>query len=436
MSALTADRSPGRQARPGPADRVPAFLPALHRLAARLRPPAAVRISPRPRSPRAGAAADHLRSPPRHSLPGHRHRDEDREWPAGDQHPHHLARTHPVARGRSPSTPRSTRNGASARSTRSSSTTPTSPARPASPSPRICPASTSKSPTSICRAPSCASASPIRAASAPIRGSAPAAGRLRLQPGGGGGSPGFFARSDARSLLASPLVVEFAYDLRGNRSLGLAPDAGDTRMAAQIVLAASELPGQLPARAEGWSTHRASTRSTGSATSRSAASWSPPATSAPPPPRRRRRPTVHRALQHEPGRGPQCPAAAERRPPASPRSAWSSRSTSIRGSTSSAKYGFLFIGFTFLAFLLFDVIGGVRVSAVEYLLVGAGLVLFFVMLLAFAEVIGFAFAYILASAAIAGLNTAYSAAVLKSWRRDRLHRRPPRRPLRGALRPA
>ena len=82
-----------------------------------------------------------------------------------------------------------------------------------------------------------------------------------------------------------------------------------------------------------------------------------------------------------------------------------------------AKYGFLFIGFTFLAFLMFDVIGGVRVSAVEYLLVGAALVLFFVLLLAFAEVIGFTPAYVVASAAIAGLNTAYSAAVLKSWRR-------------------
>jgi inner membrane protein len=81
------------------------------------------------------------------------------------------------------------------------------------------------------------------------------------------------------------------------------------------------------------------------------------------------------------------------------------------------KYGFLFIGFTFVVLLMFDVIGGVRVSAVEYLLMGAALVLFFVMLLAFAEVIGFTPAYILASAAIAGLNTAYSAAVLKSWRR-------------------
>lgn len=85
----------------------------------------------------------------------------------------------------------------------------------------------------------------------------------------------------------------------------------------------------------------------------------------------------------------------------------------------SVKYGFLFIGFTFLAFLLFDVVGGARVAAAEYLLTGAGLVLFFVMLLAFAEVIGFTAAYLLASAAIIGLVTAYSAAVLKSWRRAR-----------------
>lgn len=85
----------------------------------------------------------------------------------------------------------------------------------------------------------------------------------------------------------------------------------------------------------------------------------------------------------------------------------------------SVKYGFLFIGFTFLAFLLFDVVGGARVAAAEYLLTGAGLVLFFVMLLAFAEVIGFTAAYLLASAAIIGLLTAYSAAVLGSWKRAR-----------------
>jgi len=85
----------------------------------------------------------------------------------------------------------------------------------------------------------------------------------------------------------------------------------------------------------------------------------------------------------------------------------------------SVKYGFLFIGFTFLAFFLFDIVGGARVAVAEYLLTGAGLVLFFVLLLAFAEVIGFTAAYLLASAAIIGLLTAYSAAVLRSWKRAR-----------------
>jgi inner membrane protein len=85
----------------------------------------------------------------------------------------------------------------------------------------------------------------------------------------------------------------------------------------------------------------------------------------------------------------------------------------------SVKYGFLFIGFTFLAFLLFDIVGGAKVAAAEYLLTGAALVLFFVLLLAFAEVIGFTGAYLLASAAIIGLLTAYSAAVLRTWKRAR-----------------
>jgi inner membrane protein len=86
----------------------------------------------------------------------------------------------------------------------------------------------------------------------------------------------------------------------------------------------------------------------------------------------------------------------------------------------SVKYGFLFIGFTFLAFLMFDVVAGARVAAAEYLLTGAGLVLFFVLLLAFAEVVGFTWAYLIAAGAITGLLTTYSAAVLKSWLRARV----------------
>lgn len=81
------------------------------------------------------------------------------------------------------------------------------------------------------------------------------------------------------------------------------------------------------------------------------------------------------------------------------------------------KYGALFVGFTFLTLLMFDVIGGVRVAGVAYFLVGIGLILFFVLLLALAEVIGFLPAYLLASAAILGLIIAYTGAVLGSWRR-------------------
>lgn len=85
----------------------------------------------------------------------------------------------------------------------------------------------------------------------------------------------------------------------------------------------------------------------------------------------------------------------------------------------SVKYGFLFIGFTFLAFFLFDIIGGARVASAEYLLTGAALILFFVLLLALAELLGFLAAYLVASGAIIALLSAYSAAVLKSWRRGR-----------------
>jgi inner membrane protein len=81
------------------------------------------------------------------------------------------------------------------------------------------------------------------------------------------------------------------------------------------------------------------------------------------------------------------------------------------------KYGFLFIGFTFVALLMFDILAGVNVPGPAYLLVGAGLVLFFVLLLAFAEVIGFTAAYLLASAGIVVLVSLYAAAILRDWRR-------------------
>src|SRR5688572_2947084 len=55
---------------------------------------------------------------------------------------------------------------------------------------------------------------------------------IRLQPGAASGSGrGFFAWIDANVLNARPFTVDFAYALRGNGSLELAPQAGETHWA-------------------------------------------------------------------------------------------------------------------------------------------------------------------------------------------------------------
>jgi inner membrane protein len=233
---------------------------------------------------------------------------------------------------------------------------------------------------------------------------------LRLQPGGGSsGGRGFFAWLDASALQSAPLPVEFAYDFRGNSSLTLVPDAGETRWTVRSPWPHPSFGGDfLPdERRVGDDGFTAMYRIGNLALGRSLVSTNDRGASAPvdriAPVR-----VDHVREPTPPGAGgPLQSAAISLVQPVDPYS-------KVNRAT---KYGFLFIGFTFLALLMFDVLGGVRVSVVEYLLMGAGLILFFVLLLAFAEVIGFTFAYILASAAIAGLNTAYSAAVLKSWSR-------------------
>ena len=233
------------------------------------------------------------------------------------------------------------------------------------------------------------------------------AGRpLRLQPGGGSsGGRGFFAWLDASGLNSAPIGVEFAYDFRGNSALSLAPQAGDTRWTVRSSWPHPSFGGDfLPAeRRVGNDGFSATYRIGNLALGRSLVSTGDPGSSnaqVAPPSR------VAPAAATPEGGSVQTAAISLIQP------------VDLYSQVNRAtKYGFLFIGFTFLALLMFDVIGGVRVSAVEYLLMGAALVLFFVLLLAFAEVIGFTPAYVVASAAIAGLNTAYSAAVLGSWRR-------------------
>jgi inner membrane protein len=81
------------------------------------------------------------------------------------------------------------------------------------------------------------------------------------------------------------------------------------------------------------------------------------------------------------------------------------------------KYQLLFVGLTFLAFFLFELVVGLRVHPVQYLLVGLALCLFYLLLLSLAEHVGFDVAYALASSAIAGLVSAYSRTVLGNRRR-------------------
>jgi inner membrane protein len=222
---------------------------------------------------------------------------------------------------------------------------------------------------------------------------------LRLQPGGGsGGGRGFFAFIDANGLGSKPLAIDFAFDFRGNGSLSLVPDAGDTSWKVHSTWRSPSFAGEfLPsARRVDDKGFDAIYRIGNLALGRSLVSSSDPAGSTTP------------TAPSSAADGPQHQSAQiSLIQPVDPYS-------QVNRAT---KYGFLFIGFTFLALLMFDVIGGVRVSSVEYLLMGAALVLFFVLLLAFAEVIGFTPAYIVASAAIAGLNTSYAAAVLARWRR-------------------
>lgn len=232
---------------------------------------------------------------------------------------------------------------------------------------------------------------------------------LRLQPGGGSsGGRGFFAWIDASALSTKPLSVDFTYDLRGNESLSLAPQAGDTRWTVHSSWPSPSFAGDfLPdGRSVGEKGFDASYRIGNLALGRPLIGTSYPGASDGPAPGTRS------------DRGDSGSSAGASTAQLQTAQISLIQPVDLYSQVNRAtKYGFLFIGFTFLALLMFDVIGGVRVSAVEYLLMGAALILFFVLLLAFAEVIGFAPAYVLASAAIAGLNTAYSAAVLASWRR-------------------
>lgn len=80
------------------------------------------------------------------------------------------------------------------------------------------------------------------------------------------------------------------------------------------------------------------------------------------------------------------------------------------------KYGLLFIAMTFIAFFLFEVLKRLRVHPVQYLLIGAALATFYLVLLALSEQIAFGAAYAAAAAAVVLIVGGYAMAVLRARR--------------------
>ncbi|MHA8917883.1 cell envelope integrity protein CreD [Klebsiella pneumoniae] len=84
------------------------------------------------------------------------------------------------------------------------------------------------------------------------------------------------------------------------------------------------------------------------------------------------------------------------------------------------KYAILLIGLTFMAFFVFESLTRRPLHPMQYLLVGLSLVLFYLVLLALSEHIGFTAAWLAASLSGAVMYGIYLQAVLRGWRNSLL----------------
>jgi len=80
------------------------------------------------------------------------------------------------------------------------------------------------------------------------------------------------------------------------------------------------------------------------------------------------------------------------------------------------KYGFLFISLTFFTLFLFEVMTSRPLHPVPYILTGAALSVFYLVLLALSEYLPFSVAFAIASSLLLLIVTPYTAAVLGRWR--------------------
>lgn len=85
-----------------------------------------------------------------------------------------------------------------------------------------------------------------------------------------------------------------------------------------------------------------------------------------------------------------------------------------QGVARAVTYGILFIGIVFLATLIFEVISGRKAHPAQYILVGLAQCVFYLLLLALTEIIGFTPAFFAAAAATVGLLAYYAGASFQS----------------------
>ena len=78
------------------------------------------------------------------------------------------------------------------------------------------------------------------------------------------------------------------------------------------------------------------------------------------------------------------------------------------------KYGAMFVGFVFLAYFLFEVTSGLRAHPAQYTLVGLAQTIFYLLLLALSEKVGFDLAFLVASGMTVSLISAYAMSVFRS----------------------
>jgi len=79
----------------------------------------------------------------------------------------------------------------------------------------------------------------------------------------------------------------------------------------------------------------------------------------------------------------------------------------------SAKYAVMFIALTFLFFFFVQILNGVKIHPIQYIIIGLALCVFYTLLIALSEHIAFSFSYLISSLCIIGMITLYARSIVQ-----------------------